>query len=712
MKKFNSILIFTGMLCLLVPKLLWSQTSISSAFTQWKADKYSMFIHFGIYSELGGVWKGRNVAHGYSEQIQAHAGIYSDTYAEVARRFNPIKWNPDSIALLAKEGGMRSIVITAKHHDGFCLFDSKYADFDIIDATPYKRDIIKELSEACSRHGLKFGLYFSLIDWHFPQAYPISSHNADFITPEHHQYNLLQVEELLSQYGRISELWFDMGCLTKKQSSELADLVHRLQPGCLVSGRIGNNRGDFNVMGDNKYPDFYMNIPWQTPASIFNETWGYRSWQKRESEVEKIKEKLHSLVNVVGQGGNYLLNIGPKGDGSVVDFEAKILRGIGAWLKVNGQAVFDTRANPFESLFEWGETTYKDQKIFLLINEAPKGKYIDLPGLKNKVEKAYPLWNPSQTGIKIEPTSNGKRIHLPQLPPAPAHVIVLEYAGDLNIEPQKASDLSPGALRLNFENAKKYYSFSGKDYYSNVKSIVKEAWYLRARKASTDFLQFKFTEGEVDKNLKISLNGRHHTLSLADAVKLPLKNDLTKVSFKPLKISNEFKGSFGYNNMGVFNDIKSNNPQRFEYWESLPEFNIGNPFTIEASHMRARYFWQEIESEVEQEIIIRICGGQGMQVWLNGEERLLHQYVNQEGYYKNTLLLKLEKGKNHLIFKAYNRTKDHLTVGIEISEGQYLYKKHLQESFKKGMNELTIELEGAESIHENMRLRNLIINLK
>lgn len=153
---------------------------------QWLDSKFSMFIHFGLYSKLGGVWDGQPVRDGYSEQIQSFAGIFSDWYAYTALDFNPTKWDADSVVALAKAAGMRSIVFTAKHHDGFCMYGSKYTDFDIVDATPYGRDLMKELSDACRRAGMRFSVYFSLIDWHFPEAYPISSHNADPLTEEHY----------------------------------------------------------------------------------------------------------------------------------------------------------------------------------------------------------------------------------------------------------------------------------------------------------------------------------------------------------------------------------------------------------------------------------------------------------------------------------------------------------------------------------------------
>ena len=186
-----------------------------------------------------------------------------------------------------------------------------------------------------------FRSYYSVIDWHFPQAYPISSHNCDFVTPQHHAFSKQQVTELLTGYGPISELWFDMGSNTPEQSKELYELVHKLQPDCMVSGRVGNDQYDFAVMADNAYPEGSLQCAWQSAASMFDETWSYRSWQERGEAHVKAMEKLRSLINVVSFGGNFLLNIGPKGDGSVVPFEREVLQEMGAWLKAHGEAIYE-----------------------------------------------------------------------------------------------------------------------------------------------------------------------------------------------------------------------------------------------------------------------------------------------------------------------------------------------------------------------------------
>ena len=374
-----------------------------NAYNQWHQNKFSMFIHFGLYSVYGGVYNGKPVTFGYSEQIQSFAGIFSDWYGDTALEFDPVKFNADEIVALAKEAGMRSIVITTKHHDGFCMFKTATTDYNSVDATPSKRDYVKELSDACRRGGINFAIYFSLIDWHFPHAYPISSHNCDFITPQHHEFTKAQVTELLTNYGPVSELWFDLGSNRPEQSKELSELVHKLQPNCRVSGRLGNGWYDFAVMADNKYPEGALQAPWQSAASMFDETWSYRSWQKRGDKHEKAMEKLRSLINVVSHGGNFLLNIGPRGDGSVVEFESDVLKEIGVWLKQNGEAIYGTEASPFRENFAWGTSTRKGNKLYLILSgEYPTNGTIELslPGYKLQESKGI-LTSAQMKGSKL-----------------------------------------------------------------------------------------------------------------------------------------------------------------------------------------------------------------------------------------------------------------------------------------------------------------------
>lgn len=299
---------------------------------KWQKLKFGMFIHFGLYSLLGGVWKGKKITRGYSEQILSHGYLPQGDYERLTEEFSLARFDANSIVALAKEAGMNYLVITAKHHDGFCLYDTATTDYKSTNSA-YKKDIIKGLSDACKRQGLAFGIYYSWIDWHFEEALPISAHNSDAIPEAHQAYNIAQLTELLTDYGPICELWMDMGAPTKEQSEEVYALVQRLQPQCMVNGRIWNDCGDFLTMGDNKLPTVTLDVPWQTPASIYSETWGYRQWQERGDVQEKIEDLSHTARQVVAEGGNYLLNIGLMGDGSVQPFEQKVLEGIGKNLK-------------------------------------------------------------------------------------------------------------------------------------------------------------------------------------------------------------------------------------------------------------------------------------------------------------------------------------------------------------------------------------------
>ena len=665
------------------------------AYKTWHQNKYSMFIHFGLYSELGGVWEGKPVTRGYSEQIQSFAGIFSDWYGDTALRFNPTAFNADSIVALAKEAGMKSIVITTKHHDGFCMFHTATTDFNSYDATPAKRDFVKELADACQRGGVRLGLYYSIIDWHYPYGHPISSHNCDFVTPEHHEFSKQQVTELLTNYGPISELWFDMGSNTPEQSRELYQLVHKLQPDCMVSGRVGNDQYDFAVMADNAYPEGALQCPWQSAASMFDETWSYRSWQKRGDVHEKAMEKLRSLINVVSHGGNFLLNIGPKGDGSVVPFEKEVLCEIGAWLKENGDAIYGTEASPFREQFEWGTITRKGKRLNLILSGTyPADGHIRLNIPERTLEKGDgKLATYIQRGNEIDitlPASayNGETIH----------VLTLDF--DQPVEP-RPTNIITGITTLTAANATPNYSYSCFDYYSNYRSTVSYSWNIQQNLLKQ--MDLIYTEQEVGKTIDLTVDGTTYSVKLDKGNTRSLQTG--GVTWGKRYLCGPGSGLFDA--PSVLKTDLQNTPARGQQWKETTQEQDEFPANI----LETYFVMQEIESSRAQKYLIEIGAGNGVEVYLNGRSILKHLNPYRCTFRTEQVLLPLEKGKNQIVLRLYNRFEKKTGYLLRPAKEQKVYRQefNLPEAVSGKSHTLTVRQQGLPSQHTDTELSNLRI---
>ena len=352
---------------------------------------YAMFIHFGLYSKMEGVWKDK-VYRGNAEWLMnsSQAGIPVDEYMAEAAGFNPSEFDADAIARLALDAGMKYIVITSKHHEGFAMFDSDACDFNIHDATPFGRDVMGELAEACHKRGLGIGFYYSQFqDWTCPGGGhgPKTDATGREVTFEEYFRTkcVPQVEELTTKYGEIELIWFDTpGTMDAKYSEELVELVHKNQPGCLVSSRVGNGLGDYETLGDMEVPPLNIGGRWEG-IDVMQVGWGF---SREDHEWKSPEYVLRTLLSTVARGGTFMMNVGPDHLGRIPEPAQESLRKAGQWVKKYPQAVYGAGASPWGHALQWGDAVTQGDRLILLVYEWPSDGILPLPGLRTPVRSA------------------------------------------------------------------------------------------------------------------------------------------------------------------------------------------------------------------------------------------------------------------------------------------------------------------------------------
>ena len=400
--------------------LLYNETPqiVAKRLAWWSDARFGFFIHWGLYSQDGCFYNGKD---GRSEHMMRVLKIPISEYEKIAKEFNPVKFNADEWAKLAKEAGMKYMIITSKHHDGFAMFNSPSNDYNIVKQTPWGRDPIAELSKACKKQGIKFGVYYSLgRDWHHPQCNSVDgwrSNTWDFPNEKEKDFSIYfnekvkpQITELMKQY-KPSIIWFDTPeLITKSESSELLHLIHTIDPKCIVNQRVGNRMGDYAVK-EQKIPKEGEPQPWETCMTM-NGAWGYH---KTDHNWKSTKVLISHLIDIASKGGNLLLNVGPTGEGIFPEPSVVRLKEMGEWLKRNGECIYGTTSSPFGK-FDWGRCTKKIKKnkstYYFSIFESPENGEIKIPQIKNKIIKVELL----STGdnLNSEVSDKGLKIILPK----------------------------------------------------------------------------------------------------------------------------------------------------------------------------------------------------------------------------------------------------------------------------------------------------------
>lgn len=398
----------------------------------WREARFGMFIHWGVYSVPAGTHDGKQVK-GIGEWIMHKGQIPIPDYEAYARAFNPVEFDAAEWVRIAADAGMKYIVITSKHHDGFCMWDSAVSDYDIVDSTPFKRDVLKELAGACEEKGIRLCFYHSIMDWHHPDA------KGENFPRYRDTYLVPQLKELLTGYGPVGVLWFDGEWIkewTEPQGKALYEMVREVRPDLIVNNRVGKGRkgmeglskdasyaGDFGTPEQQVPAEGIPGVDWESCMTM-NDTWGFKSYDHNWKPTGQL---LRTLIDTASKGGNFLLNVGPTSEGLIPGASKERLAAMGRWMQVNGEAIYGTTASPLGRP-AWGRYTMKPGRLYAHVFDWPADGQLVIAAPDLEISRACLLADSERRPLRLETSGENLIINVPsETPDAAAAVIALEY---------------------------------------------------------------------------------------------------------------------------------------------------------------------------------------------------------------------------------------------------------------------------------------------
>ncbi|HEV2330055.1 MAG TPA: alpha-L-fucosidase [Verrucomicrobiae bacterium] len=513
----------------------------------WRDARFGMFIHWGLYSEAAGYWNGQATS-GAGEWIMSDMRIPRAQYETLAPHFDPVKFDADQWAETAHNAGMKYLVITSKHHEGFCMFKTTATDYNVVDATPWHTDPLQALSKACRRHGIKFCVYYSIMDWHSPDQSP--AYNPTSFIPgqkeAYIQYMETELSELITQYHP-GLIWFDgqwMNGWTDEDGQRVYRYLRTLDPKIIVNNRVKG-------AGDYETPEQYIpsnGLPgrdWETCMTM-NNTWGYK---RDDNDWKSTQTLIRNIVDIASKGGNYLLNVGPTGEGLIPDASIERLNEIGNWMKVNGSAIYGTSAGPFTKQLPWGRCTSKTSghrtTLYLHVFDWPADGQLVVP-LSNKIKRAALLVHPS-TPLRTETGTNGATIFLPAGAPdkiSSTIVVKLDGAPEMITDPivqnndgsilLRASDAGLHGSQIQYESGPSHddigYWFQPDDWADWTFRVNRPGKFIIAAEIAAptgDSFQLSVDGQEFRCAAPVTADYFHYTSVQIGTVEIPAAGDVT-----------------------------------------------------------------------------------------------------------------------------------------------------------------------------------------